>query len=255
MRWFCILLVLVSFLYVSSCKHRERSRNQSELPKGEAAKDLNNASGVIQGRVIYAGIQPARQKLLVVKDTAVCGKHDHYDERLVVGKGSGIQNAVISLHIVEDGKPLAAMGTEFVLDQTGCAYQPHVLLLPVHMPLRLLNSDGLLHNIHTYSTKNQPVNLSHPKSKPRLTIQFSEPEKIQVKCDIHGWMDSWIIAVDHPYHAVTDGDGNFVIPDVPAGIYSVTCWQEMLGEQTTEITVTADASVTADFKYTASQIH
>ena len=67
-------------------------------------------------------------------------------------------------------------------------------------------------------------------------------------------MDSWIIVVDHPYHAVADEDGTFAISNVPVGTYTVTCWQEMLGEQTVEIVVAADEPATLDFEYPPSRI-
>ena len=62
-------------------------------------------------------------------------------------------------------------------------------------------------------------------------------------------MHSWIIVVGHPYHAVTDAGGQFSIPNIPLGTYSVQSWQEVLGAQTAQVTVAAGSSVTVDFKY------
>ncbi|MEE9189802.1 MAG: hypothetical protein V3U16_03430, partial [Candidatus Neomarinimicrobiota bacterium] len=210
---------------------------------------LDQSKGSIYGRVVYEGNVPKPQKLLVVKDVEVCGKSDHYDERLRVGKRKGIQNAVVSLTNIQNGKPLDVMGTEFVLDQKGCSYQPHVLLVPVDTSVQILNNDGILHNIHTFSKKNRPVNLAHPKFKKKLEMVFKHPEKVSVKCDVHGWMSAWIVVVNHPYYAITDSDGSFTLDDIPTGTYTVTCWQELLGEQIAQVNIEAGASVTIDFKY------
>ncbi len=130
------------------------------------AESLDQRRGMIGGRVIYLGNPPQPQKLIVVKDNAVCAKIDHFDERLVVGADQGIKDAVISLINVEGGQSLEAMGTEFVLDQTNCKFQPHVLLVPVKTPVQILNNDGILHNFHTYSMKNGRVN-PLPESPPK----------------------------------------------------------------------------------------
>jgi plastocyanin len=185
----------------------------------------------------------------VVKDNEVCAKIDHYDERLVVGADKGIKDAVISLTNIDGGQSLEAMGTQFVLDQRGCTFRPHVLLVPVNTPVQVLNNDGILHNFHTYSMRNGRVNIAQPPVLKRLKRAFKYPEKISVRCDLHGWMHAWIIVVEHPYHAVTDANGNFTMPDIPPGTYTVQSWQEQLGEQTAKVTVAAGENVTVDFKY------
>ena len=36
---------------------------------------------------------------------------------------------------------------------------------------------------------------------------------------------AYVVAVDSPYFAVTDGEGEFVIPAVPAGRYRYHAWR------------------------------
>lgn len=115
--------------------------------------------------------------------------------------------------------------------------------------MKILNNDGVFHNVHTFSTKNKPLNLPQPESRKKLAIAFSTAERIGVRCDVHGWMSAWIIAVDHPYYAVTDAEGRFTIIGVPPGTYTLNCWQELLGEQTAQVTVVEGAQVELDFTY------
>jgi hypothetical protein len=42
-------------------------------------------------------------------------------------------------------------------------------------------------------------------------------------------MKGWVRVFDHPYFAVTDADGNFVIKNAPAGKYQLVIWQEDMG--------------------------
>jgi uncharacterized protein (DUF2141 family) len=80
-------------------------------------------------------------------------------------------------------------------------------------------------------------------------MQFPEPEAVSVRCDVHGWMSACIIVVDHPFHSITDADGNFVINNLPAGTYKLKCWQEFLGEKAVEIKVEAGATASVVFQY------
>ncbi len=209
------------------------------------------ASGTVAGTVTYAGTAPAPAKLQVTKDVAVCGKEGHVDESLVVGANKGIKDVVVSIKGIKSGKSLDALGAEFVLDQKVCAYRPHVVIVPVGKPLKILNSDGILHNIHTYGKKNPAKNIAQPKFKKELTETFTQPEIVPVKCDVHGWMSAWIVVAEHPYYAVTDASGKFSIADVPAGTYTVEFWQEKLGMQTKQVTVAASGTTAADFTYPA----
>jgi plastocyanin len=209
------------------------------------------AGGTVSGAVTYAGTAPAPAKLQVTKDVAVCGKEGHVDESLVVGANKGIKDVVVSIKGVKQGKSMDALGASFVLDQKVCVYRPHVVLVPVNKPLKILNSDGILHNIHTYGKKNPAKNIAQPKFKKEITETFAQPEVIPVKCDVHGWMSAWIVVVDHPYYAVTDADGKFTIADVPAGTYTVEYWQEKLGTQTKQVTVAATGTAAADLVFPA----
>jgi hypothetical protein len=39
-------------------------------------------------------------------------------------------------------------------------------------------------------------------------------------------MSAWIVAIRHPYFALTDENGSFKITDVPPGKYKVIAWHE-----------------------------
>ena len=49
------------------------------------------------------------------------------------------------------------------------------------------------------------------------------------RCDIYPWMRGWVWAFDHPYFAVTDANGRYVIPNAPAGKWRLVAWHESVG--------------------------
>src|SRR5271156_7066442 len=171
------------------------------------------AGGTISGTVKYDGTAPAPKAVEVTKDKEVCGLHPHFTEDLIVDSSGGIANAVV---IVKGAKGDLKPG-EVKFDQKGCDYSPHVLAFPAGSTVDIMNDDGILHNIHTYSTVNPPFNMAQPKFKKEIKKQIDKPEVIKVTCDAHGWMHGWWIATDTPYFAVTDDKGAYSIPDVPAG--------------------------------------
>lgn len=201
--------------------------------------------GTVVGEVKYQGTPPAPGMLKVTKDTEVCGKEKTSLE-LVVGPDKGIQWAVVSVAGAKGSPPKPAKKP--ALDQKGCEFHPHVLLVPAGAEVDILNSDGVLHNIHTFSTSNPPFNKSQPKFKKVIEAKFDKPEIVKVKCDVHGWMGGWVVVMDHPWHAVTDAKGTFKLENVPAGKHKVEVWHETLGKVAKEVEVKAGAETRVAFE-------
>jgi plastocyanin len=203
--------------------------------------------GTISGEVKLQGAAPAPKPVEVTKDKEVCGQHEIKTEDLLVGANGGIENAVVSITNITKGKPMGP--ADATLDQKGCQYLPHVLLFPAGTTVKINNDDGILHNIHTYSQKNAPINMAQPKFKKTIEAKFDQPEVIKVTCDAHGWMNGWFVAEDNPYYVKTDANGSFKLTDVPAGDYEVKAWQEKLGEKTQKVTVPAGGEAKASFEF------
>jgi len=205
--------------------------------------------GSISGQVKVQGTVPPPKPLEVTKDKEVCGQHEIKDEELIVSSGGGLENAVVSIVNITKGKPFAPAEVQF--DQQGCKYVPHVLLFPAGSTVKINNDDGILHNIHTYSTKNAPINRAQPKFKKTIEEKFAEAEVIKVTCDAHGWMQGWFVAEDNPYFVKTDADGNFKLTDVPPGDYEVKVWHGKLGEKTQKVSVPAGGDAKVNFELAA----
>src|SRR5213083_1817354 len=197
--------------------------------------------GTLSGTVTYDGTPPAAAKSEVTKDPEVCGKErkEKVNPVLLVGAGGGIANVVVTVKAAK-GKKLEVPATNPVFDQKTCEFHPHVLVFPAGSTVDVINSDGILHNIHTTSTVNPSQNQAQPKFKPKIQLKVEKAEwPIAVKCDVHGWMSAYWIAEEHPYVAVTDANGMFKIADLPAGEYQVELWQEKLGKKTMPASVKA----------------
>jgi hypothetical protein len=75
---------------------------------------------------------------------------------------------------------------------------------------------------------------------------------VPLKCDVHAWMNAWIGVVEHPYFAVTGGDGTFSLANLPAGTYTLEAWHEAGGTQTATVTITPGQPAPVTFTFKAS---
>ena len=88
----------------------------------------------------------------------------------------------------------------------------------VGQPLEIVNSDPTLHNIHAMPKGNSEFNNGQPIQGMKMNHTFDKPEvMVPFKCDVHGWMNAYVGVMSHPYFAVTDEDGKFDLPNLPAG--------------------------------------
>lgn len=207
--------------------------------------------GTIVGEVKYAGDPPAPEKIDVTKDANICGADPKVSPTLVVGANKGIKDVVASLPSIQKGKALGKPEKPPVLDQKSCEYHPYAQIIPVNTTVEITNSDDVLHNIKTTGGSKTSFNIAQPKFKRKLTVEFKNPEIVQVECNVHGWMHAIIVVEDNPYDALTDANGSFKITDVPPGKYTVKVWHSKLGEQTKEVTVGPKEEVKVAFEMKA----
>ncbi len=205
------------------------------------------STGTIVGTVKFQGKAPERKEIAVTRNKKVCGKEAKFTESLVVSATGGVKNAVLYLTDIKRGKKFKVPSV-FNIDQRGCQFHPHVLIVPAGKSFTLINSDGILHNFRTNSTKNPILNKAQPKFKKKLKVKINIPEIIRANCDVHEWMNMWLVVAEHPYYAITDEGGSFKITDVPPGTYTVRLWHETLGQQTRKVTVKAGEQTKAAFE-------
>lgn len=219
--------------------------------------------GVINGRIWFSGDYPKPQKMRVTKDPTVCGTSKFSEDFVVSPETKGLKNVVVSLLNVKSGKKrqirvsdpqmnephLITPNEPIQLDQKSCSYVPHVQLAFAGGKLIVTNNDGILHNIHTYIDNTTFFNLAQPVFRKQINRDLpSRPGLITVKCDVHDWMNAYIIIVDHPYFAISDKDGKYTIAEVPPGRYKIQAWHEALGVMEKEVTVKSGETATVNYE-------
>jgi plastocyanin len=199
------------------------------------------SAAAIKGKVQYVGPPVEPKKLPVTVDQFVCGK-DKDAEDLVVSAQRGLRNAVVSLASPPPGVQWQFSTASVFLDQRQCVFIPRVTLVPAGGTVDFLNSDRLLHNLHSAGRANAIFNRTQPRNRT-IPITFARPEIVRISCDLHGWMRAWVVVMEHPFYAVTGPEGEFALNNLPPGKYTLNIWHETLGTSTKDVTVgEADAT-------------
>jgi plastocyanin len=212
------------------------------------------AGASITGTVTFAGTVPKLSPIAMNADPACAKKHSGPvpAERLVLGSGNTMGNILVWVSKgLPAGKTWPVPSAPVVMDQNGCQYKPHVMGIMVGQAYKILNSDGVLHNVHALPKVNPQFNRAMPPTLKEASAKFDKPEDVfQIKCDVHPWMQAWMAVFTHPFFSVTGPDGKFNISGLDPGTYTITAWHEVLGTQTTTVTVGANETKTAAFKFT-----
>ena len=212
------------------------------------------SAGSLTGSVKYEGKVPNLKPIDMAADPNCAKKHGstpQKNEALVLGNGNTLGNVLVYVKSgLPAGKTFPAPKTPVVMDQKGCHYTPHVLGVMVGQPFKVLNSDGLLHNVHALPKVNKQFNMAMPANRTEATETFTKAEGVfTVKCDVHPWMNAYVGVFAHPFFAVTKPDGAFSIAGLPAGSYEIEAWHEKLGTKLGKVTVGADGSGKVDFSF------
>jgi plastocyanin len=207
----------------------------------------------ITGTVTFDGKAPVLKPIAMDAEPVCAKKHSGAvpNEMLELGNGNTMGNILVWVSKgLPSGKTWPAPSTPVVIDQNGCLYKPHVMGIMVGQTYKILNSDGILHNIHTLPKVNASFNKGMPATVKEATTVFAKPEDVfHVKCDVHPWMSAYVGVFTHPFFSVTAADGKYTISGLDPGTYEITAWHERLGTKTATVTVGASDKKTQDFKF------
>jgi len=276
-------LVIAALALVPACKKNAPPEEGGEAPKAEAksegtaepkaegkpeakaepggetaaggdeykGSDTVAGGGTISGTVTYAGTEKDT-KVTITKDEATCCAACKVKEKMaetLVVAGGKLANAVIYLPDVKAGKKMPT--TTATVNNTGCAFDPHVAIGYKGANVAAKNSDPVLHNTHLFLQQGNKdlVNIALPSQGQVVEKPLKKPGVVSVKCDAHEWMQAYIYVAANPYAAVSGKDGSFKLENVPPGEYNVKVWHERLGDKEAKIKLDAGGNAKLDIAY------
>ncbi len=145
------------------------------------------------------------------------------------------------------GKTFAAPSEPVIIDQLNLRFVPHVLVILSGTEVSFSNSDEIRHNVFTPGNLDK-FNLGTYPTGMVISRVFGTPGVVTLLCNIHLEMSAYILVLETPYFAVSDNNGNYMIPDVPSGTYVVKTWHERLKPESRTVEVTDSRPAIADFQ-------
>jgi hypothetical protein len=100
-------------------------------------------------------------------------------------------------------------------------------------------------------SSNREWNKSQPPGAPPIEDKYARAEFIPIKCNIHPWMKGTLAVMKNSHYMITTGDGEFKLPNLAPGNYTITAWHESYGEQTQEVTITGSETKSVNFVFKA----
>ena len=135
-------------------------------------------------------------------------------------------------------------------------FDPHVLAVRVGSSVEFPNLDPFFHNVFSLFNGKR-FDLGLYEAGTTRSVRFDRPGVAYIFCNIHPQMSAVVVAVDTPYFAVSDRQGDIRIPSVPPGRYRLDVWYERALPETLralrrEITVGPDSASLGGLSLTAS---
>ena len=230
--------------------------------------------GSISGTVTMTGGKPTPKgyNLITFPDPVYCGRIStgtgwRILDEFSMGAGNGLKDVVVLLTDATKGKPFKF--EPLTIEARDCRFLPFVTVVKDGSDVVVMNMDPVMHDIQGYETSpeagarvlfNTPLILNHQHQRGNIrAIHNHAPGKSLVgpiylnkgrrtfymQCGFHAYMESWAMAVNNPYYAVTDDQGAFKIDNVPPGTYQMVVWHPQSGPGVTRtITVAPDGTTT-----------
>jgi hypothetical protein len=139
--------------------------------------------------------------------------------------GRPIANAVATIEVQRPGPLRFAWPYREV--QQNLQFDPFVLVVPVGADVDFPNLDKVRHHVYSFSpAKTFELKLyGHDETR---VVRFDKPGVVPLGCNIHDNMVAFIVVVDTPFVAKTDGAGEAVIRGAPPGRQTVRLWHPYL---------------------------
>jgi plastocyanin len=241
----------VSSLLLAACASGPKPPAESDASLPSAHVDPATA-GSITGKVLFRGDVPF-MPVIDMSSNPQCERQHHAPQRaetVIVNSNGALRNVFVWIKTGLAPARWTPPSTPAHLDQQGCMYEPHVQGIMEGQDLEIINSDPVNHNVHAECEKNAAWNESQPPRAEHKLKKFTTEEVLfPLTCSVHPWMRAYIGVSPHPFFAVTDDDGAFVIKGVPPGTYTVEAIHEKFGRKEGKLTVAPSGTANIEFVY------
>jgi plastocyanin len=133
------------------------------------------------------------------------------------------------------------------IEQKDQAFVPSFLVIRAGTSVEFPNLDDFFHNIYSNNPAKRFDLGRYRRNEPPPPVLFDKPGLITLRCDIHANMRALLLVVPTPYFVVTDKDGSYRLPALPAGKYKLKVWKDSNTTLEHEVVIPASGTLHIDF--------
>ncbi len=172
----------------------------------------------------------------------------------VTGGGSlGPGGTVVWLKRSDGSTPRPSPVRGRTILQVNKAFSPRILAVTVGSKVDFRNQDDLYHNVFSLSRPND-FDAGLYKGGQSYSRTFSKPGPVQILCNIHASMISYVVVVDTPHYGQADAAGKFTIKGLSPGEYDLEAWNEGAARTTQQkVTVAVDGTRAVSIRLTGDR--
>ncbi|MBZ5676830.1 MAG: carboxypeptidase regulatory-like domain-containing protein [Acidobacteriia bacterium] len=130
------------------------------------------------------------------------------------------------------------------MQQQNRRFSPDLVVIPAGASVSFPNFDPIFHNVFSLSKAKSFDLGNYSKGQTRM-VTFPKPGIVAVYCHLHPNMTGTIIVTPNQWGVRVDASGQYTLPSVPPGKYTVVAWHKTGGtfRKTIEVTAGHDAEV------------
>ena len=120
-------------------------------------------------------------------------------------------------------KAVARHHSTATIEQRDRELIPYVTIVQTGASIDFPNRDPFKHHLYSFSPAKR-FEIKLYAGKPAQPVVFDKSGEVALGCNIHDWMEAYVLVADSPYFAKTDSNGRAVITNIPPGHYRLRLW-------------------------------
>ena len=132
------------------------------------------------------------------------------------------------------------------LAQKDQCFIPRVVSVSAGGTVDFPNQDPIYHNVFSVSTTRRFDLGKYPKGQSR-SVTFPKAGLVNVYCDIHSDMAAFVLVAPNRAYAQPAASGEWALPDVPPGRYTLHVWHPDFGAYEREVEAGPDRPLALGF--------
>lgn len=144
------------------------------------------------------------------------------EAHVATSAGKPLEDAAVVLEALS-GVALSAHPPPAAIEQIGREFVPYLTIVQTGTITEFPNRDPFKHHVYSFS----PAKVFEIKlyaGKHAQPVTFDKPGEVALGCNVHDWMEAYVLVVDSRYFAKSGANGQALVANVPAGRYRLVLW-------------------------------